>query len=1012
MTVAPSPPGVAPRIPLSTYRIQFHAGFRFADALALADYLADLGIGDLYASPLLMARRGSLHGYDISDHSRLNPELGDEEDFRRLSDALRRRDLGLLLDMVPNHMGIGEETNRWWMDVLEHGPASIHADYFDIDWHPAKAELADKILLPVLEDQYGVVLEDGKLQLAYDTDRAAFVLRYHDYLLPVAPRSWDAILKAVDEACAPPPAGAADDEDETLRELRSIRSAARHLPPRSAAAPAQIQERYRESDVIRRRLLRLHRDSPRLRDALDRALGWLNGRPGEPASFDPLDRLIAEQAYRLAFWRVATDQINYRRFFDINDLAALRTERAEVFKATHRLVLRLIAEGHVSGLRIDHPDGLRNPRKYFRDLQAHALAARRGVCDDRARADIDRILAPYDPEYDAERPADGPPFYVVAEKILTEGEPLPREWAIHGTVGYDFLNQTTALFVDSRREAAFDRLYARFTGQALDFAELAYRNRLAIMEGSLASEINALARRIERIAERHRRFRDFTLNNFIFALREIIACFAIYRTYIESARQAVLTHDRAYIERAVAEARRRNFITGSTIFDFLRETLLLQNADAFAEADRPALTDFLLRFQQLTGPVMAKGLEDTAFYVFNRLVSLNEVGGDPRRFGHSVDAFHQASLARRRDWPHAMLAGTTHDTKRSEDARARINLLSEIPGLWRKALGRWSRMNARAKRTIATYHDREAPAPSRNDEYLLYQALIATWPLQPMDDAALADYRRRIGEYMRKATREAKEHTSWINPNDDYDEAVQQFVAEILRAGRRNFFLTHLEKFQRPLAALGAVNALSQTLLKLTSPGVPDIFQGDELWNFCLVDPDNRRPVDFVLRRHLLADLRRRIAGVEFNLAPLADELLGAWRDGRIKLYVTHRLLQLRRQAPALFRDGEYLPLTVHGDRADHVCAFLRRREQDELLVIVPRLLVGLCGFPADADPPWPVGESIWRDTWIDLPERPAAPWKNLFTDETPPLSPDHALKLADALFRFPVAAFVRSPQT
>ncbi|MCA1724657.1 MAG: malto-oligosyltrehalose synthase, partial [Thermomicrobia bacterium] len=959
------------RIPRATYRLQFNRNFTFADAQPLVDYLADLGISDLYASPLLKACAGSDHGYDICDHGQLNPEIGTMAAFNALSDALREREIGLVFDMVPNHMGIADPSNGWWMDVLENGPSSLYATTFDINWHPAKRELANKVLLPILGDQYGGVLESGQLRLSYEN--GAFFLHYWDTVLPVAPHTYDRILgyhldTLIEQLGA---------DDEQALELKSILTALGYLPATDETDPEKMVERHREKEVIKRRIAALYDASAEIRENIAAALDAFN--TVDETGIEMLDDLLELQPYRPAFWRVAAEEINYRRFFDVNQLAAIRVELPDVFTATHDLVFRLLAEGKATSLRIDHPDGLWDPPHYFRQLQEQYLVAcvraRMPEHDAEEAGELEEAVRAW---FAAHLEHDGAlpqlPLYVVAEKILTEGETLPENWLVAGTTGYDFLNEANGLFVDARNRKAIDEVYTRFTGNQTAFANLTNSTKKMIMLISLASEINALAYQLERISERNRAYRDFTLNSLTFALREVIACLPVYRTYTTDATATVAHHDAQYVEAAVAEAKRRNPRTASQLFDFLRDTLLLRNIESFRPDDRPRLIEFVMKFQQITGPVMAKGVEDTAFYVYNRLVSLNEVGGHPVQFGVSVAEFHAKNADRARRWPHAMLASSTHDTKRSEDVRARIDVLSELPDEWRTALSRWSRINARAKVEIAG--DRY---PDRNAEYLLYQTLLGAWPTDFPTPESFGEFRERIAAYMLKAAKEAKVHTSWINPNDAYDRALQQFVHTLLAEGERNAFLADFAFLQRRVAFFGQWNALAQTLLKLTSPGVPDIYQGAELWDFSLVDPDNRRPVDYDRRRAILADLRAHAECPDCGSVALANALMERSDDGRIKLFVTARTLDFRRMHDALFTNGAYVPLDARGAKADHVCAFLRTQDDDALITVVPRLVVSLTG--GEERPP--LGAESWGDTWLSLPpEHADRRYRNVFTGE------------------------------
>jgi len=963
-------------VPRATYRFQFHKGFTFEDARALIPYLAALGISDVYASPILKAMPGSMHGYDIIDHGVLNPEIGTEEQFDALAATLQAHGIGLLLDMVPNHMGIGDAANSWWQDVLENGPSSIYANHFDINWHPAKRELENKVLLPVLGDQYGKVLASGQLQLSYED--GAFSFHYWENCLPVAPHTYAQILSdKLDDLIAD-----LGTEDANVLELQSILTALSYLPPSAEPDPERQAERNREKEVIKRRIATLYDASPEVRAIITQTLDRFNGSD-DPQAADRMDALLNEQPFRPAYWRVAAEEINYRRFFDINELAAIRVELPEVFRGTHHLILRLLAEGKATGLRIDHPDGLREPTRYFRQLQAQYVLERVRTAlpeptrpDDLEETVSERFARQWD-DAEGAGPYHGP-FYVVAEKILAEGESLPPSWAVSGTTGYDFLNAVSGLFVASENAARFDALYTAFIGAQPSFANLTNSTKKVIMLVSLASEINGLAFRLERIAERNRMYRDFTLNSLTFALREVTAALSVYRTYTSETATIASDQDMQYVDEAVAEAKARNPRTAAAIFDFIQDTVLLRNLHDFREEDRQEVIEFVMRWQQVTGPVMAKGVEDTAFYIYNRLVSLNEVGGHPARFGTTPEQFHAQSADRAAHWPHSLLASATHDTKRGEDTRARINVLSELPDLWTAALERWSALNA-AKKTTG----RVNAAPDRNDEYLLYQTLLGTWPNEQMNAAAFADYRERITAYMLKAIKEAKVHTSWVNPNEDYDKATQEFARRLLTDDARDPFLKDFKTLQRTVAYFGVYNALAQQLLKLTSPGVPDVYQGTELWELSLVDPDNRRPVDYARRADLLRQLQERFAHAGDTAAKLARDLVTTSADGTVKLYLTHRALDFRNAHEELFRDGSYLPLTATGARANHIVAFARAlsgSDESAVIVAVPRLVATLM----DGKEKPPFGAAVWGDTALAVPtETVGARFRNLFTGET-----------------------------
>ncbi len=959
------------RIPRATYRMQFHKGFTFKDAEALVPYLDALGISDLYTSPILKAVPGSMHGYDICDPTQLNPELGTPEDFARLSEALQARGMGLLMDIVPNHMGIGSDCNAWWMDVLEKGPNSPYAGYFDIDWNPVKPELKDKVLLAILGDTYGNTLEGGQITLAYEN--GGFSLSYGERKLPIALEGYGNILRAPLDYLVL----TLGDEHEVVRELRDI------LCMAEAGGKTDGQG---GSAGVQERIDRLYKANTEAHKAIDEGVARFNGTTGDPASFDALDSLISMQHYRLAYWRVASEEINYRRFFDINTMAAIHIENPEVFAAAHGLIFDLVAKGQVMGLRIDHPDGLWNPPAYFRQLQEntviHKIMAR---LNEPLSANQEAELAQavtrwFDEQYRSNGKYEWP-LYTVAEKILSETEPLPLEWAVDGTTGYDFMNLVNGLFVDNAAEARLSQIFADFTGRSGTVNRLEYVSKKMIMEEALASEINSLAHRLERLSEHNRHTRDFTLNLLLIGLREVIACLPIYRTYI-TGLDAVSSRDEQFVLEAVREAKRRNPHVDESVFDYVQDTLLLRNLRAFALDQRRDLIDFVMRVQQITPPVMAKSVEDTLFYVYNRLVSVNEVGGSPAAFGITWEDFARENVKRCRQWPDAMLATSTHDTKRSEDVRARLNVLSELADEWGEALETWSKINADYKIMVSA-----GPAPSANDEYLLYQTLLGTYPPGEPGD----DYADRIVQYMGKATKEAKVYTSWTNPNPDYDQAIEQFVRAVLASDE---FIQAFEPLARRVAFFGQCNSLSQTLLKLTCPGVPDTYRGTEVWDFSLVDPDNRRPVDYGQIQAMLESLKTGDRGA------LADDLMARREDGRIKLYVLQTALQFRRDYAGLFLSAPFEPLETQGAQRDHVCAFTRVQDGSGVLVIVPRLVAGLTEGREDA----PIGD-VWGDTTLVISDAlVGAKVRNLFTDEVVVLGKE--TRIMEMLRRFPVGMF------
>jgi (1->4)-alpha-D-glucan 1-alpha-D-glucosylmutase len=973
------------RIPAATYRLQLNSQFPFEQAAGLVDYLYDLGVSDCYAAPLLTARRGSSHGYDIIDHSKINPEIGSVEEFAEFARHLCRRGMGLILDVVPNHMSIAGSGNRWWNDVLENGPSSPYAQFFDIDWRPPKPDLAGKALLPMLGDQYGRVLENQEITITYR--QGAFFANYYETWLPIAPRTYVQILDPV----LPEMTAAYGARHPHVLEMESIITALGHLPRRDETAPEMVRERQREKEIIKRRIDLLLTECDVARRALDNSLCDLNGTKGAPESFDRLERLLADQAYRLCFWRVAADEINYRRFFDINELAAIRVEDPQVFAAVHELILRLIEQGFVTGLRIDHVDGLFDPVQYLGDLQAACLEAR-------MRAETTGAIAAK--SLSAYRVADPcKPFYVVAEKILSHGEFMRPEWPAHGTTGYGFLNQLNGVFVERANEAGMRQLYERFTGEAPNFADLIYKCKKLILRVAMSSESHVLARRLDRISEQRRFSRDFTLNGLQYALDEVISCFPVYRSYTRNEQAEVCHEDRRHILKAIGEAKRRNPTTSPSIFDFIGKLLLLEDPAGLTEEQREARRDFILRFQQLTGPVTAKGVEDTAFYRYYPLASLNEVGGEPQRFGITVEEFHALNAQRMVERPHGLSATSTHDTKRGEDVRARINVLSEIPGKWYRAVCRWREINRDKKSWL--YGEE---VPGANVEYLLYQTLIGAWPLDPMNSATYDEFVSRIQEYLIKAMREAKVHTSWINPNEDYERATRDFIEAIMKLETTNNFLRSFAEFHAPVARAGMYNSLAQILLKIAAPGVPDFYQGAELWDFNLVDPDNRRPVDFVKRRASLASLTTED---ESDLTELVSQLIANPQDGRIKLYLTSRALRFRRARQALFAEGSYLPLTARGQKESHLIAFARAAANQSAVVVTGRFFTQLARLSQP-----PTGNEVWGETALELNHASAAGlYRDVFTGRLIRAEETGAgveLRLAQVFTHLPVALLVR----
>ncbi|WP_027524671.1 malto-oligosyltrehalose synthase [Bradyrhizobium sp. Ec3.3] len=858
-----------PSIPLATYRLQFAADFNFDDAATVVPYLRALGITHVYASPLMKARKGSTHGYDIVDHSQFNPELGGEAGFVRFSDTLKQHDLGLIIDFVPNHVGVHFADNPYWLDVLEWGPASPHAASFDIDWDQLPYRARGGVLLPILGSAYGEALERGEIELRFDAVEGSFSAWYFEHRLPIAPERYGEVLRMiVKEADA-----TESDAGRRLLALAERYKGLRH--PNREEAPAFKAE------------LKAIAGAPEI---MERGLAAYRSAKDRPTQTLALHHLLERQHYKLGHWRLASSDINYRRFFDVNGLAGLRVEDASTFAATHRLVKQVVADGRLQGIRLDHIDGLRDPAQYCQRLR--------------------RIVR------DAQGPAK--PFYTVIEKILCEHERLPRFAGVHGTTGYEWMNVITQVMVDAKGLDALDETWRQLSNRSPRLAPYLTEAKRRVLDTLLTSEFTVLSRLLARIANGHYSTRDFSADSLRQALELYVLHFPVYRTYITTSGPTA--HDRKLIEDTIARARAEWFAADEGIFDFLHDALTMD----LLKPDRPPhstprVRRFALKVQQFTGPMLAKSLEDTTFYRYHRLLALNEVGGDPAAKALALSMFHEAMKARAREWPHGMTATATHDTKRGEDARARLAALSEIPGEWTSAVARWKVLNA----PHITTHG-EMRTPSATFEYMLYQTLLGAWMSAP-PDASFVD---RIQAYALKAAREGKEETSWLNPNEAYEQGLRNFIAKVLDPTVSAEFLDALQTLARRLALLGALNSLGQLTLKATLPGVPDFYQGTEFWDLSLVDPDNRRPVDFSARSDALASLK----------SPDWDSLAKHWHDGRLKLAWTRRLLELRTELADVFTRGDYQPLEVSGPHGDHVIAFARRHGRDAAIIAVGRL--------------------------------------------------------------------------
>jgi (1->4)-alpha-D-glucan 1-alpha-D-glucosylmutase len=925
----------------STYRIQLQPSFGFRRATEIVEYLDALGVSHVYTSPYLRSERGSTHGYDLVDPSQISQELGGDEGFDTWIESLRSRGMGHIADFVPNHMGIGSGENAWWEDVLENGESSIFADRFDIEWHPPKPGLEGRVLLPILAAQYGRTLEQGELKVI--RDGGAFFVRFGERRLPISLPTLVPVLQRTAAALALPTT------ERDGQELESIVTAAGHLPSSHETATDRRAERSREKEVIKRRIARLCEECPRIAQAVDLELARLNGEPGVAGSLDALDQLLRDQCYRLAFWRVATEEINYRRFFDINTLAAIRMETPEVFEAAHVLVFRLIDEGRLDGLRVDHVDGLYDPADYLERLRAQW--PRRG----------------------------GSAPYIVVEKILGPEESLPATWAVDGTTGYDYLAAASGLFVDPASEDDLTSFYQECTGDHASFAEHARRSKLATLSGSLSSEIHMLAQSLDRIAEANRRSRDFTLAALREAIVGTIASFSVYRTYVrpDGSREAT---DEEHIGQAIRAAKRADPHRDASVFDFLRDVLTLRLPADASEGERSEWRRFAMRFQQITGPVMAKGTEDGAFFTYPRLALLNEVGGRPDRFGTRVSEYHAGNLARARDWPRAMIATSTHDTKRSEDVRAKLAVLTEAPDLWRRDVGVWRERARLFRRRVD-----DAEAPSASDEYLFYQTAFGVLPFgaTPRFTPELVE---RVVACTEKAAREAKQHTSWLNPHEPYESALRDFARGMLSD---DVFVARMCALSGRLSTFGASNSLAQVVLKVASPGVADTYQGNEVFDQSLVDPDNRRLVDFASLSARLERLRH----IRGDRQGFVQGLLSHYDDGDIKLYVLHRALTLRRRRSAIFVGGTYRPL----DGGDHVVGFCREASGQSIVCAAVRHAFRR----TRGDALWATGR-IWGD---ETTQWPVGRYRDYFTGAVFEVA--STVRLADLFASLPVALLV-----
>lgn len=931
------------RIPIATYRIQFQSKFKFDAAKNIISYLADLGISDLYASPIFKARAGSSHGYDVVDPTQLNPELGTAEDFEALVSEIQSYDMGWVQDIVPNHMAYDSQ-NDWLMDVLENGLDSEASDYFDIEWEHPYEDFKGRVLAPMLGNFYGECLHNGEIQLQYK--ETGLSVDYYGFNLPVRIESYAQFISQNLGQLAREIGRRHPDFIKLLGLLYLIKS----IPSETKG-----KERYDQIIFVKGLLWELYTQNHEVQEFIDGNIKLFNGEKGNPESFNLLDSLLNEQFYRLSFWKVGAEEINYRRFFTVNELISVKIQEVKIFHKAHALVSQLVEEGKVTGLRIDHIDGLYDPTEYLKRLRTKV-------------GDI----------------------YITVEKILELNEELPSIWPIQGTSGYDFLNYVNGIFCQRENEQKFTDLYKKLTGSETPYEQLCIEKKQLIVEKNLAGDVDNLAQILKKIAGQSRLGSDFTMNGLKRTLSEVLALFPVYRTYVNG--DGISKDDRTYIEEAIEEARGRIPLLLNEL-NFIEKLLLLDWVPSLTEEQKAQRLHFLMRFQQLTGPLMAKGIEDTLFYVYNRLLALNEVGGNPEIFGITVDDFHKANQKQSAAWPDKMNATATHDTKRGEDVRPRLNVLSEIPDEWEKQVKTWSELNRSKKSNL---RGRIVPVP--NDEYFFYQTLIGSYPFNENENA---EFVIRVKDYMLKSVREAKLHTAWLRPDSDYEEGFLTFVEKVLEPSESNPFMQEFLPFQKRVSGYGIFNSLSQVLLKYTAPGVPDTYQGTEFWDLSMVDPDNRRPVDYDQRISCLQEIKQKLT---IDSLKLIDELLSSQEDGRIKLFLTYRVLQARKEHLTVFQKGDYRPLEVRGKYKDHIVAFARQDGETTAITIAPRFFTSLVQ-PGK----YPLGEQVWVDTQLQLPQGSGSSWRNAITEQT--ISESGEVAIAQILQHFPVALLINTPQ-
>ncbi len=935
-------------IPTSTYRLQFNKNFNFQAAQNIVNYLNQLGISDVYASPILKAKAGSNHGYDVVDYKKINPELGTQEEFEELIEQLQQLEMGWLQDIVPNHMAYDSQ-NKLLMDVLENGPYSDYFHYFDIDWEHPYVDIKGKILTPLLGDFYSTCLDNGEIKLSYD--ELGFSVNYYQFKIPLRIESYTKIIAYDLDKVANLLGEKHNDLVKILGTLYIIND---------IVEVTDKQQRKERASFVKTVLWELYRDNPIIKDYVDTTITIFNNE-GEPKNdFNLLDELLNDQFFRLSFWKVGAEELNYRRFFTINELICLKNENHEVFNDSHSLVVDLVNNKKITGLRIDHIDGMYNPTKYLQRLR--------------------------------EKVGD---IYIVVEKIIelekeyfSRNEEMPRSWPIQGTSGYDFLNCVNSVLVSSQEEATkkISEIYKKFTANPIDYSTLILNNKRLIADKNLAGDVENLANLLKKIAGKYRYGRDFTLNGLRKAILEVLILFPIYRTYITC--EEIRESDRNCIEEVIQKAKLQIPELVNEL-NFIQKILLLEDQKNLTPEEQELWLRFVMKFQQFSSPLTAKGIEDTTLYVYNRLISLNEVGGTPDLFGISTAVFHNFNQKRQDHWPHSMNATSTHDTKRSEDVRSRINVISEIPEEWETQIKTWRELNAPHKHKI-----KQQIIPDANDEYFLYQTLIGAFPF---DEGEYSEFVERIKTYVVKAVREAKVHTAWLKPDEEYEDKFRYFVEQILKPSEENQFLQKLKLFQEKIAYYGVFNSLSQTLLKMTAPGVPDFYQGSELWDFSLVDPDNRHPVDFEKRAYFLNEIQQQ---GQTDIVGLIEQLMTNYQDGRLKLFLINQVLSARKENSAVFQQGAYIPLEVTGQYRENLIAFARHHGNTTAIAIAPRFLTRL----VDEDT-YPLGQEVWEDTSIIIPQKLQAPWQEIISDRQ--ISLGDILSIGEVLQHFPVALLI-----